>query len=75
MIPLLKTFVNDDDYDTHSTNKRRHSENIPEGTLYVMKDNTKTIMITMNACEVQEDARCDETINYKNAQHLKTLEL
>jgi hypothetical protein len=63
LIPSPESVVGDDDYDTHSTKKRRFSGKISEGALHVMKDNTKAIVIAINEDEARENVRHQETMD------------
>ena len=46
-----------------------------EGALYVMKDNTKEIVVALNKGKTHEDARHHKTIGHEIAQWHKMLEL
>ena len=74
-IPSPEFVVGDDDSDTHCTRKRKLSGKILEGALYIMKDNTKAIVIAMNEGETREDARHHEIMNREDTRHVKTLKL
>ena len=75
LILSSESAVGDDDYDTYSTKKRRLSGKILKGALHVMKENIKTIVITMKDGEAREDARHHETMDRENTHHIKALEL
>ena len=52
-IPSPETVVGDNEYNTHSTKKTKLSGIKLDGVLYVMKDNTKIIVIAMNESETK----------------------
>ena len=58
-----------------SQKKRRPFGKNSEGALYIIKDNTKTIVIAMNEGEARDDAWYHVIMNGKNARQFKTLEL